>query len=165
MCWGADDVAIDFGQASPPPDERFSAVSSGVWHTCALRPDGTPVCWGWDSHGQASPPPDQHFTAISSGMEHTCGVTFDGGPVCWGSDEFGQISPPSPRAAYQRIHVPQIPAAGQYPFTDYVDRILEAKNADPSAETSDHEAQTDPLVCALYGLTEEEIAAVEGQVR
>ena len=165
VCWGADDDAIDFGQASPPPGERFSTISSGVWHTCALRSDGTPVCWGWDRHGQASPPPGQRFTAISSGMQHTCGITLNGALVCWGSDEFGQISPTSTRAAHQRIHVPQIPAAGQYPFTDYVDRILEAKDADPSAETSDHEAQTDPLVCALYGLTEEEIAAVEGQVR
>ena len=24
----------------------FVPLSSGVWHTCALRPDGTPVCWG-----------------------------------------------------------------------------------------------------------------------
>ena len=37
------------GQASPFEGEQFSAISSGEIHTCALRPDGSPVCWSyWD---------------------------------------------------------------------------------------------------------------------
>ena len=44
-----------------------------------------------------------------------------------------------------------------------VDRILAAKQRDPAADTRALEADIDRLVYALYGLTEEEIAIVEGQ--
>ena len=43
-----------------------------------------------------------------------------------------------------------------------MERILEAKAADPDADTSELEREIDRLVYALYGLTEEETAAVEG---
>ena len=43
-----------------------------------------------------------------------------------------------------------------------VDRILEAKTADPKANTSALEEEIDRLVYGLYGLTDEEIAAVAG---
>ena len=43
-----------------------------------------------------------------------------------------------------------------------VDSILAAKAADPAADTSETEAKIDRLVYGLYGLTEEEIAAVSG---
>ncbi len=43
-----------------------------------------------------------------------------------------------------------------------VDRILAAKKADPSADTSALEAEIDQMVYELYGLTPEEIAIVEG---
>ena len=42
-----------------------------------------------------------------------------------------------------------------------VDEILEAKDADPDADTSELEWQIDGLVYDLYGLTEEERTAVE----
>ena len=44
-----------------------------------------------------------------------------------------------------------------------VDRILEAKKADPSADTTALESEIDALVYKLYGLTDEEIAVVEGR--
>ncbi len=44
-----------------------------------------------------------------------------------------------------------------------VDRILAAKKADPVADTSGLEAEIDQLVYKLYGLTDEEIAVVEGR--
>ena len=44
-----------------------------------------------------------------------------------------------------------------------VDRILAAKKADPAADTSALEAEIDQLVYKLYGLTDEEIAVVEGR--
>ena len=44
-----------------------------------------------------------------------------------------------------------------------VDRILAAKKKDPNADTSALEAEIDQLVYKLYGLTEEEIAIVEGR--
>ena len=36
--------------------EQFTAISTGWSHTCALRADGTAVCWGTDWDGRATPP-------------------------------------------------------------------------------------------------------------
>jgi hypothetical protein len=41
--------------------------------------------------------------------------------------------------------------------------ILTEKRADPQADTSALEAENDRLVYGLYGLTEEEIARVDGK--
>jgi adenine-specific DNA-methyltransferase len=43
-----------------------------------------------------------------------------------------------------------------------VNRILAAKEANPAADTSALEREIDHQVYALYGLTPEEIAIVEG---
>ncbi|MDP3028900.1 MAG: hypothetical protein Q8O04_05300 [Deltaproteobacteria bacterium] len=48
------------------------------------------------------------------------------------------------------------------PFSYFVDQILTAKQKDPNADTSALEKQIDEMVSALYGLTPEEIAIVEG---
>ncbi len=46
----------DFGETHAP-DERFSAIDVGVYHTCALvADDGRVRCWGEDWAGQANPP-------------------------------------------------------------------------------------------------------------
>lgn len=74
--------------------ETFTAISVGLAHACALREDGTPVCWGSDETGQSTPPPGISLTAISNGLTHVCGLDGEGVVVCWGSDEHGQASPP-----------------------------------------------------------------------
>ncbi|MDO5319952.1 MAG: Eco57I restriction-modification methylase domain-containing protein [bacterium] len=48
-------------------------------------------------------------------------------------------------------------------ISSIVDRILAAKKIDPTADTSALESEIDQLVYKLYGLTEEEIAVVEGR--
>ena len=90
---------------------RYTAVSSGWYHACALREDGMAVCWGAGKSrkiddytvvhlGQAVPPQDERFVAISSGGYHTCGLREDGKVVCWGAqqgevdEERGQAHPP-----------------------------------------------------------------------
>ena len=75
--------------------EAQMSFSSGSYHTCGLRSDGTSVCWGDNSHDQASPPAGETFTAISSGYRHTCGLRSDGTAICWGDDSHGQASPPA----------------------------------------------------------------------
>ncbi len=60
------------------------------------------------------------------------------------------------------LPIPRITAAEQRPFIRLVERILSAKDVDPDADTGELEAEIDRLVYALYGLTAEEIAAVEG---
>ena len=64
----------------------------------------------------------------------------------------------------ERLPIPKIPEESQRPFVELVDRILKTKSASPSADTAVLEAQIDELVYGLYGLTDAEIAAVEGQV-
>ena len=62
----------------------------------------------------------------------------------------------------ERIPVPRLTPARQRPLTRLVDRILEAKAANPQSDTSADEEELDRRVYALYGLTAEEVAAVGG---
>lgn len=65
------------------------------------------------------------------------------------------------QAHVKRLPVPKLTASGQIPFIQLVDLILFSKETDPATDTSDLEREIDRLVYNLYGLTEEEIAAVE----
>ena len=53
--------------------------------------------------------------------------------------------------------------AQQKPIISLVDKILTTKKADSSADTTEWEKQIDHKVYELYGLTEDEIAIVEGR--
>jgi len=63
----------------------------------------------------------------------------------------------------EQLPIPKIPESAQQPFITLVDQILDAKKKDPSADTSALERQIDEMVYKLYGLTDEEIAIVEGR--
>jgi alpha-tubulin suppressor-like RCC1 family protein len=96
-------------------------VAAGASHSCALRADGTVVCWGNNKSGQLgeqppapvptlsptnpgpiptdkktatpSPTPERlnAATAVAAGRSHTCAVTAAGGVKCWGINEHGQL--------------------------------------------------------------------------
>ena len=72
----------------------LSTLSSGVWHTCALRLDSSVVCWGDNEHGQSSPSESVVFASIAAGGSHTCTLLHDGSPACRGANHSGQASPP-----------------------------------------------------------------------
>ena len=61
----------------------------------------------------------------------------------------------------KELPIPNVSPEEQAPIVRLVDEVLEAKDADPDADTSDLEWQIDGLVYDLYGLTEEERTAVE----
>jgi adenine-specific DNA-methyltransferase len=65
--------------------------------------------------------------------------------------------------AIEPLPIPKISDDEQKPFIELVDKILEAKEANPNADTSQWEKQIDQMVYELYGLTEEEIKVVEGE--
>ena len=61
----------------------------------------------------------------------------------------------------KQLPIPKATAAQQRPIIRLADRIIKAKAANPEADTGKDEAEIDRLVYELYGLTAEEIAAVE----
>lgn len=85
-------------------------VTVGHFHACALKIDGTVICWGDNSFGQTSIPKDANgklfvFKQIDAGMNHTCGVVaggegdaeggvdqHEGDVVCWGKNTSCQSS-------------------------------------------------------------------------
>lgn len=64
---------------------------------------------------------------------------------------------------YYELPVKNIGLVEQKSIIHLVDSVLNAKKANPFADTSKQEAEIDKLVYELYGLTDEEIAIVEGR--
>ena len=60
------------------------------------------------------------------------------------------------------IHTPKITVTKQRPSVRFIARILADKAAAPNADTATLEAEIDRRIYAMYRLTEDEIAAVEG---
>ena len=74
-----------------------------------------------------------------------------------------KLFPKIPIKNIEKFSIKKLPLTEQQPFIDLVDQILAAKQRTPAADTRAPEADIDRLVYALYGLTEEEIAIVEGR--
>ena len=65
------------------------------------------------------------------------------------------------KVAVERIPIPSTSGAQQRPLVHLVDHILDAKDADPNADTIVWEREIDQLVYTLYAMTDEEITAIE----
>ena len=123
-CWGMSDWGVlgigpSIGDHRTPErvvtDRRYTAVSLGATHSCALDLDGALACWGLNDTGQlaatthgkcivGSGPdyipctlapiaaaPRHYFHTLTAGEQHTCAVGFDGAAFCWGKNNEGQI--------------------------------------------------------------------------
>jgi alpha-tubulin suppressor-like RCC1 family protein len=112
-CWGSDSkgqIGNGGAGAGATPrlatvkSERFTVVSAGGEHACALNLIGTAYCWGDDSQGQlgdhremnsTTPIPVSDtvtsFKAISAGAAHTCAISQSGQGYCWGNGSEGQL--------------------------------------------------------------------------
>ena len=65
----------------------------------------------------------------------------------------------------ERIPIPKVSPTQEQSFVQLVDIILGKKDADQKADTRDFEDELDRLVYELYGLTDEEVSALEGGLR
>jgi alpha-tubulin suppressor-like RCC1 family protein len=114
-CWGSDDNGqlgngATAGDQQDPGQEStaatdWSQVSTGYYHTCAIKTDGSLFCWGVDDDGQLGNgatagdqiSPSQESTAatdwaqISAGSDHSCAIKTDGTLWCWGDDTDGEL--------------------------------------------------------------------------
>lgn len=85
-------------------DTRWSAVSAGARHTCAVRADATLWCWGANTLGQlgngsrmdevlpaAVVLPGDVAAVSASQSAHTCAVLASGELWCWGDNGSGQL--------------------------------------------------------------------------
>jgi hypothetical protein len=76
---------------------RFSSITAGSTHSCALGQDGRAYCWGDNAWGQlgtgdniAHPSPTQvvggiTWSRLSTSYRRGCGVSTDHRLYCWGS--------------------------------------------------------------------------------
>ena len=83
-----------------------TAITTGSWHSCALRESGAISCWGNNYYGQlgngqrgydlVSSVPRQvaditNATAIAANRRHACALHETGTISCWGRNENGQL--------------------------------------------------------------------------
>lgn len=89
-CWGRDgygDLLLP-----PPGTYRYVGAGSAGGRMCAIRTDGTAVCFGALRGGGTSPPTNPLET-VASGLFASCGIAPDGSIACWDLD-FRQANPP-----------------------------------------------------------------------
>jgi alpha-tubulin suppressor-like RCC1 family protein len=78
-------------------------VAAGVYHSCALKPNGTVACWGRNTFGPLGNGTTTDATttvavtglndavAIAAGNDHSCALKTSGTVVCWGFNNRGQL--------------------------------------------------------------------------
>ncbi len=90
--WGDNGL----GQRNVPAGvANLAQISSGVYHTLALKNDGTVVAWGDNTVGQCNVPGGlTNVVAVSAGRSHSVALKGDGTVVAWGLNDFGQSSVP-----------------------------------------------------------------------
>jgi alpha-tubulin suppressor-like RCC1 family protein len=112
LCWGAGrPPAVDAGEPTllpwPPVPvaglDDVTALSSGLYHDCAVRRDGGVWCWGDNSArqlGDGTNEPRREpvrvvglppVVAVSAGGGHSCALTAAAEVYCWGNNAAGQL--------------------------------------------------------------------------
>ena len=129
VCWGgqnnvdengmvvttyAGDPRADYGQVEIPAElrsARIASISSGRYHTCAVREDNNALnCWGRPE--LASMPIDikaERFETVSVSDYFSCGITAGNHVKCWGPTSLNEPDSNVPVPPYElnQFHVPE----------------------------------------------------------
>jgi cysteine-rich repeat protein len=77
-------LSNNVGGEEEPTGSDFVDLAGGLSHMCALRTNGSIVCWGSNLYGQSNDPPDTDFVAVTAGKYNSCGLRANGTVKCWG---------------------------------------------------------------------------------
>jgi alpha-tubulin suppressor-like RCC1 family protein len=115
FCWGSNfngqlgtgvrDDVFGLGENSPVQvgsDADWSAVSTGVGHTCAIKANGDVYCWGYNGSAATGTNPDvryvlapalvgSDYVQVTAGANHSCAITTAKSIMCWGYNPYGAI--------------------------------------------------------------------------
>ena len=69
-------------------------MAAALYHSLAIRNDGTLAGWGWNGYGQIDVPAGS-FTAVAAGWYDSLAIRTDGTLVGWGGNDTGQTDVPS----------------------------------------------------------------------
>ena len=123
-CWGSASNAqlgvSAYGSSLVPAEVisatglKYSTISAGEGHTCAITDQSKTYCWGggqfgrlglpWFNGAIVGGPPEglwpgyrgdldmpTQANGLSLGAYHSCAITTSGVPYCWGANQQGQI--------------------------------------------------------------------------
>lgn len=91
--WGSNS---DGQTAVPPTLGNVTALSAGIYHSVALKADGTVSAWGYNESGESTVPAGlANVDSIASGYFHTLALSRDGTITGWGSNVINQTQPPT----------------------------------------------------------------------
>lgn len=91
------------GPEPPAGALRYTQITAGYYHTCALSVERRAYCWGGNGSGALGDGTREDrarpaavtgvpaFTAVDAGAGHTCALTSGGAAWCWGQNDEGQL--------------------------------------------------------------------------
>ena len=125
--WGDN----EFGQSTVAATlDGVRSLAAGIWHTLALRLDGSVVAWGLNSAGQCDVPSDLgEVTALAGGGLHSLALRANGEVIGWGSSAYGQANPPM-----QDLPATAIAAGGSHSLALLVDGTVLAWGANEAGQ-------------------------------
>jgi len=104
FCWEDRPGEPNAPQPAPVPN-GVHQIALGLSHGCALKTDGSVMCWGTNDDGQLGDgtkefrkgPVDVKGltkpTAVAAGAHFACALAADGSVSCWGDGRDGQLGP------------------------------------------------------------------------
>lgn len=100
-CWGGSRAFTGFNN---PPNvggavsprlvknlDNVASIAAGENNACALRLDGTVMCWSYDDLAATSVENLHDVIALAGGDDSDCALLLDHTVKCWGGDRAGQL--------------------------------------------------------------------------